>query len=495
MYHHEGFLNWYKIDGKLAEKFVKAAKKHTWRSMPPWMMERAPTLLNPVKGQYLEFDNGSMILSEAQGGEPVRGDTADWIVLDEFDFYDDAEGVWSACIEAIDGGGKLVFGGTVKQPGRLFHQMWEAAEEGRSAYPMRFYGCHSIPEHTGEWYNRRMREYAANPRMMYRENPRTPREAFMQSVANVFDQNVLRIAASRHATPTRMDVVYEEEESKWRFIDNDLGPLRIWELPKDDQTYVIGADPSRGLITGDYACFQVLCRQTGVQVASWHGKVEADIFGTILAAVGELYNWAYVGVEANHSTSAIDTMRRLKYPNIHRFMSEAKVRRAPESKWGFYMTQVSKNRIKDVTAGALRAGARFIQRRDGVDHIEDQLPLTDEEIEARADALKVILMCRDTRDEMAKFVYINERGAMEAKPHDDRVDAFMIACEMLRYVKASPNIVDEAPKAGPEVGTAEYMQAVWQAQKNEKVNNGPRNSNRLYGKKRIGRSKRSKLVW
>ena len=65
------------------------------------------------------------------------------------------------------------------------------------------------------WYAKRQKEHIANPRLMFRENPRTPREAFMQSVANVFDQNVLRVASSRAAEPWRGDMVWDEEDNKF----------------------------------------------------------------------------------------------------------------------------------------------------------------------------------------------------------------------------------------------------------------------------------------
>ena len=327
---------------------------------------------------------------------------------------------------------------------------------------------------------------------MFRENPRTPREAFMQSVANVFDQNVLRVASSRAAEPWRGDMVWDEEDNKFTVAQNDIGSLRIWERPIPSSTYVIGADPARGLVTGDYSCAQVLCRQTGKQVAQWHGKAEADLFGSYMAALGEMYNHAYIAVESNHSTSSIDTLRRLKYPNIHRYISTAKVRATPETRWGFYMTPASKNRIKDVTAGCLRAAARTLQREDGVTHIEDELPLTDEEIEARADALKAVVMCKETKDEMSKFVYVNAQGKMEAKPHDDRVVSFMTACEMLRFVRESPNVVDEMPEKTLEFGTREYMAEAWLAQQEEARRRG--NSNRLLGKTREGRSGRTRRV-
>ena len=476
---------------KLAKRFVAGLKKHTWKSLPPWMVDRAPKLLNPAKGQYLEFDNGSMILSEAQGGEPARGETADFIFLDEFDFYEDPESVWAACLEACDGGGRLIFGGTVKQPGRLFHRMWEAAEEGRAEYRFKFYGCFSIPSHDGDWYEAKKRAHAADPRKMYRENPRTPTEAFMQSVANVFDHGVLKLASSRSFTPWRGDINWNETNKKWEITPREAGDLRIWERPHPDHTYVIGADPARGLISGDYSCAQVFDRQTGNQVAQWHGKCEADLFGTYCAAIGEYYNWAYVAIEANHSTSAIDTMRRLGYPNMHRYIPITKVKQVPETRWGFYMTAGSKNRIKDSTQGALRAGARWVEKHDGQIGVDDtKIVLLDDEIEARADALKILIMCIDTKKEMESFVYMNDRGAMEAQPHDDRVMGVMIATEMLRYVREKPQVVEEAPNR-VEYGTHEFMSLMWETQKDYNALSLQRPGTRVHGKNRGGRSGRS----
>ena len=475
---------------KMAQRFVTGLKKHTWKALPPWLVDRAPKLLNPLKGQYLSWDNGSVIMSEAQGGEPARGETADFIVLDEFDYYEDPEGVWAACLEACDGGGRLIFGGTVKQPGRLFHRMWEAAEGGAAEYAFQFYGCFSIPSHDGDWYEAKKRAHAADPRKMYRENPRTPTEAFMQSVANVFDHGVLRAASSRAFAPWRGDIAWNTAEKEWEITPREGGDLRIWERPHPDHTYVMGADPARGLISGDYSCAQVFDRQTGNQVAQWHGKCEADLFGTFCAAVGEYYHFAYVAIEANHSTSAIDTMRRLRYPNMHRYIPASQVRASPETRWGFYMTAASKNRIKDVTQGALRAGARHIERHDGrLGVVDTGVVLLDEEIEARADALKLLVMCAETRKEMESFVYLNDRGAMEAQPHDDRVMALMIACEMMRFTRESPQVVKESPPK-VEYGSHEFMALMWEIQREYSTLSMHRPGTRVHGKNRGGRSGR-----
>ena len=59
---------------------------------------------------------------------------------------------------------------------------------------------------------------------------------------------------------------------------------------------------------------------------------------------------------------------------------------------------------------------------------------------------------------------MNDRGAMEAQPHDDRVMAVMIATEMLRYVREKPNVVEEAPTR-VEYGTHEFMSLMWETQK------------------------------
>ena len=94
--------------------------------------------------------------------------------------------------------------------------------------------------------------------------------------------------------------------------------------------------------------------------------------------------------------------------------------------------------------------------------------------------------------ERSKFVYVNAQGRMEAKPHDDRVVSFMIACEMLRFVRESPNVVDEMPEKTLVFGTREYMAEAWLAQQEEARRTG--NSNRLLGKTREGRSGRTRRV-
>ena len=49
------------------------------------------------------------------------------------------------------------------------------------------------------------------------------------------------------------------------------GRLTIWFQPRPERQYIIGVDPAGGGTEGDYACAQVIDRQTAMQCAELHG--------------------------------------------------------------------------------------------------------------------------------------------------------------------------------------------------------------------------------
>ncbi len=80
----------------------------------------------------------------------------------------------------------------------------------------------------------------------------------------------------------------------------DNGRLQIWWPPRSGSDYVIGVDPAGGGVEGDYACAQVIERDTGLQCAELHGHFPpAELAGRV-AALARQYNHALVAVERNN---------------------------------------------------------------------------------------------------------------------------------------------------------------------------------------------------
>lgn len=100
--------------------------------------------------------------------------------------------------------------------------------------------------------------------------------------------------------------------------DNDY--IAIWQDPIPGVQYDIGADPSNGIPGGDWACAQVIRRDTHEQVAEYHKCIGAVDFGTELYWLGKHYNTAHLAVEMTgpgYNTS--DQLHKMYYPELYRW--------------------------------------------------------------------------------------------------------------------------------------------------------------------------------
>src|SRR5439155_14725035 len=80
----------------------------------------------------------------------------------------------------------------------------------------------------------------------------------------------------------------------------DNGRLAIWFEPRYDRQYIIGVDPAGGGTEGDYACAEVIDRQTAMQCAELHGHYSPRELAMKLIELGRMYNHAVLVVERNN---------------------------------------------------------------------------------------------------------------------------------------------------------------------------------------------------
>lgn len=236
--------------------------------------------------------------------------------------------------------------------------------------------------------------------LFFQEYPCNIDEAFRYSGRPVFDPRFTEAAILECFSPIRKA---EVEPSSGMIISRDDGLLSIWDEPRLGEHYVIGADVAEGLIHGDYSCADVLDSK-GNQVAQWHGHVDPERFGHILAALGKFYRKAFIGVERNnHGLTTLTALKNVGYTDIY---VQEDIERQSDGKQmkkiGWLTTSKSKPFIIDQLA------TRFRDLDTGI-------------------------VCRETIDECRTYI-IEENGSYAAKPkcYDDRVMSMAIAIEMLR---------------------------------------------------------------
>lgn len=161
------------------------------------------------------------------------------------------------------------------------------------------------------------REFTATPERLLQEYPSTAHEAFIatgQTVFNIKSLSYMEKKVKDTNTYNIKEVNYEPVVEL-----NKHGNLKIWDMPKKGEEYVIGADVAEGLENGDYSVADIIRTSDMKTVARYRGHPDPDQFGAILELLGRFYEYALVGVEINnHGLTTVQRMRNLFYRNLYR---------------------------------------------------------------------------------------------------------------------------------------------------------------------------------
>lgn len=201
------------------------------------------------------------------------------------------------------------------------------------------------------------KEFAADPRKLYQEYPSTPHEAFVGAGRAVFDTKALlsmeRLCADN--LPTHYELVQAPDRTISPVLSPD-SPLKVWDLPKRGEDYVIGADVAEGLKEGDFSVAEVIRVSDMKTVARWRGHIDPDLFGNQLDLLGRFYNFALIGVEINnHGLSVVQRLRDLFYTKLYRREKGIDERfEEPTSKLGWQTNIKTKPLAIDALAEAIR---------------------------------------------------------------------------------------------------------------------------------------------
>jgi hypothetical protein len=216
---------------------------------------------------------------------------------------------------AVPPGGEIVLESTPNGAGGCFYEEWNGAPQ--AAYVQHFFPWWLQPEYAKP-ANRELqlteeerllvsrhdlradqimfrRELRANLRgLAAQEFAENPVSCFLASGECVFDVDIIqqRLAAMNANPPT----AGEPRAAECR----DHGRLQIWWPARPGNDYVIGVDPAGGGSNGDFACAQVLERETGLQCAELHGHFSPSELAARVAALAREYNHALLAIERNN---------------------------------------------------------------------------------------------------------------------------------------------------------------------------------------------------
>ncbi len=437
----------HKVDD--VKSIFKSKIKFAYDNLPPDLRGFVQAVSN--RENELEFNNGSSV----RVATSLRSGTLQCLHVSEYgklcaQYPQKAQEVRTGTLPTVHEDGFIFIESTAEGVGGHFHELSmeskESADEGRelSKFDYKF---HFFPWWEDEKYEidppagyefsldhikyfdateksigrklspRKRYWYVVKEReqkeLMKQEFPSFPEEAFLFSGRKAFDANALSVAKGECYDPIWIGDISIVDGRLHEAAD---GCLLIWQMPDPNELYAIGADVAEGLEVSesnkdsDYSSVDVL-DAWGQQVATWHGRIDTDLFGKVLYQLGKFYNDAYLGVERNnHGHAVLNVLKAgdYRYPNLHVEEKVDEKNNKKTKKLGWYTSSVTKPLIIDNLKTLIREGESGIASKA---HISE---------------------C---------YTYVvDQKGRYGATPncHDDRVMSYAIAHQMLAVMPRTP---------------------------------------------------------
>lgn len=380
----------------LADKFARTSDVHgIYSTFVDNMDKSILPMLSANNTEEIVFDNpnrleraknpglGSSVKSEtAQDPNAGRSGTRMFAHLTEYAFYPYAaqidEGVQNSVPLAP---GTRIFKESTANgmggDGLSFYEQWMAAERGDYIYKPFFVAWYEIddyqlpiplgfklnkteielvtrcPEITDAnlvWRRLKISEYANDPESSLapeerfkQDFPSHPEEAFLSTGRPVFDTEKLKnqINELRNNPPPRVKIVIAQPNLK---MFAEL--LTVYFVPEKGRKYFIGADVAEGLEIGDSSSAHII-DDNHRQVAKFHGKIDADLFGRVLVELARIYNNALIVPEKNNmGATTLNAIKQMGYLRVYVTAIEDELEQSKEtSKLGWITTAKSKQKM------------------------------------------------------------------------------------------------------------------------------------------------------
>ena len=260
------------------------------------------------------------------------------------------------------------------------------------------------------------------------EFPTTVEDAFAGSTNSAFPiERILEceeILNKLNIRPTLYAYHHDDtiKDAYRKFALAKYGNLEIYEQPREDTYYVIGADGAQGIEGGDDSAAYILKLPSYEEVACFSDIIRPDEFAGVVNYLGLLYNKALLGVELNDKGGYAVLEKLMNwyfYPNLYYDINPFK---------------------RKIVGGQVNygwhtgPGTRDIMLRDFVDYFDNG---------------NIFIKSKKLLTQMKSFGIIAKTGKIAAAPgkHDDVLIAAMIALQLARQTHIPrPIIPTKAPK-------------------------------------------------
>ena len=209
---------------------------------------------------------------------------------------------------AVPANGEIVLESTPNGAGGVFYEEWQRADETgyqRHFFPWWYDGDYMVQGEAGSTFHLnpdeeelKRRAQLTNEQIAWRRINRAQLRGlavqefaedavtcFRASGECVFDLDAIDIGLSNCGEPAETQ---------------DSGRMLTWLPPQPGKQYILGVDPAGGGSEGDYACVQVIERQTAMQCAELQGHFPPRELAMRTIELGRSYNQALLVVERNN---------------------------------------------------------------------------------------------------------------------------------------------------------------------------------------------------
>ncbi len=211
---------------------------------------------------------------------------------------------------AVPPEGEIVLESTANGAGGIFYDEWQKAEAtgyARHFLPWWWEPAYSkkavVGELTEEERELVEREGLSRKQIAFRRDVRAnfgrrAKEEFAEDAASCFLASGESLFDLEVVERRRQDCAEPVER-------RENGRLQVWFPAQRGREYVLGVDPAGGGADGDYACAQVVERNTGLQCAELRGHYSPQELASRVAGLAREYGDALVAVERNNHGHAV----------------------------------------------------------------------------------------------------------------------------------------------------------------------------------------------
>lgn len=300
--------------------------------------------------------NSSFYIGTAGTKSFGRGDNITDLHCSEVSFWDNAGTIMNGLLQAVGMTGNVYIETTANGYGNYFQKLWgKSWKNSKSTWTALFFSWTNFEEYemdegedfirtteedeivekylsnfTEKKANRKLKwrrwkidetetERGFTPEEIFRqEYPFTCEEAFLSSGTTFFDNDRIIDLISKAKDPIETGEMDLDENKNWKFNPGSKGSLKIWELPEEYGSYVIGGDVAEGKIGGDYSVLNVINNKTLKTVAKYKARIRPDELAKISYALGMWYNKAYLAIESNTGLWVLtELLEKYSYPNLY----------------------------------------------------------------------------------------------------------------------------------------------------------------------------------